>query len=117
MIQEEGDVFSFMHIQLQERVSFLFPLKNPQIEHIVCNKVSEDMIPYCFWISLGLPAGRVWAVNEEETIGLKNYRDIIHLGMLKYQRMDQNRTVTLPIYSDQAHQRTIPIYFCTGHTE
>ena len=42
------------------------------------------MMPYCFWSSLGSPAGDFWVVNEEETIGLKIYRDIIHLGMLKY---------------------------------
>ena len=41
------------------------------------------MMSYCFWVSLG----GVWVVNEKETIGLKNFRGIIHLGMLKYQRM------------------------------
>ena len=32
---------------------------------------SEEMIPCCFWISSGPPAGRVWVVDKEETIGLK----------------------------------------------
>ena len=79
----------------RERVSFLFPLKNPQVESIFFNTISEDMIPYCFWISLGSPAGGVWVVNEEETIGLKTQGDIIHLDMIKYQRMGGNKNETL----------------------
>ena len=40
-------------------------------------------------------------MNDEETIGLKNYRGMIHLGKVKYQRMGGNRNETRSIQSVQ----------------
>ena len=50
------------------------------------------MIPYCFWISLGPPAGGVWVLGCEQrsnntAVGLKTPGDIINFDILKYQGM------------------------------
>ena len=42
------------------------------------DKISEDMMPYCFWISSGPPAGEAWSVNKEETIRVENPRGYMY---------------------------------------